>query len=754
MTSSGGGADEPRLVRTEFGLLYGGLFNKIRFPGRFQVDQSGNRVLDSPYNMPRIDFTGDISELYFEPDTFYVDTENELRIRKRKRNEEGEVTDIQTLKVGKLDLEATEAMRQEFVTLGEAQNQVNSVVGGELDKLKDLLNKYSQNSDDLQGFVSLLEQQIGSRVVSLEELSQNLRDLINEKTTLEQVGREILIKAYSKSEVDRKLEDLEIRDTDRAQSALRDTRALEEALYQVERSSNDTISDIRRILSDEYVPRSVFENADAQTVKTDQLDTRLQDYATTSRLVNDLTNYVTFANLGDYAYEKQEIDTRLNGIVQDLSGTNQDLTDRYINSIKTYVSYSNFANVLGSKIPQYEQLVYQSDLADAERVLRDRVQQAKITADTNNSEITVLRGVVDTLEDSILQWKQEITAMINERINSLDGDTTALQNLFQSIVDENANSIDSLRTRVTNVTESLGFGSDASARLFAYSSDLATLQQSFNGIKDSKIPSIETDITDNLNTITSNYNEFSTFKDRVVNDFLDTTNQTDVNNLIDQIEVTLAGYTKDEMRGFLNDFYNRNFGPPRYYPVRKGWLHVTINRPNTGTSVGISEKPLFTKEAADGVTYQRVVLTAPSSTAVAGDDFGLDPGPMLDRIESSYDSVDYFRIFYSNGSVYVLFPKSVKIGTGSALDGIDMRFVYDLQDTTTSNLVQTSNYTPYPVQLWRQTLRDYSDSDRTIARIDRIYPIRPWASTTRPSRFRFDMMIDCMPDSVGFTGLG
>lgn len=746
--------DQARLVRKEFGLLYGGVFNKIRFPGRFQVDESGNRVVDSPYNMNEIDFTGDVSELYFEPDTFYIDNDNELRIRKRKRDDEGKVTDVKTLKVGKLDLEATEAMRQEFITQGQSQNQVNSIVGGELDNLKELLGKYSQNSEDLQGFVSLLEQQIGSRVVNLEELSQNLRNIINEKVTIEQVGREILERAYTKNEIDRKLDDLDARDTGRTQTVLRDTKALEEALYQVEKASGDSLADIQRILSEQYVPRSVFDNAENKNVKTEDLNSRLQDYVSTTRFLDDLTNYVTFDNMSTYAYAKEEIDTRFNGIVTDLSGTSQDLTDRYINSIKTYVSYSNFANVLGSKIPQYEQLVYQSDLADAERVLRDRVQQAKITADTNNSEITVLRGVIDTLEDSVLQWKQDVTTMINDRINSLDGDTTALQNLFQSIVNENSSSIDSLRTRMANVTESLGFGDDATARLFAYSSELATLQQSFNSIKDTKIPAIESDITDNVNTITSNYNEFANFKTRVVDNFLDTTDQTAVNNLIDQIEVTLAGFTKDEMRGFLNDFYNRNFGPPRYYPNRKGWLHVTISRPNTGTSIGISEKPLFTKEAADGSTYQRVLLTAPASTGVAGDDFGLDPGPMLDRIESSYDNVDYFRIFYSKGSVYVLFPKSANLGTGSALDGIDMRFVYDLQDTTTGNLVQTSNYTPYPVHLWRQTLRDYSDSDRTVARIDRIYPMRPWASTTQPSRFRFDMIVDCMPDSVGFTGLG
>jgi len=749
-------SEDPRVVRKEFGLLYAGLFNKIRFPGRFQVDETGNRVVDSPYNTDRIDFTGDVADLYFEPDTFYVNEENDLMIRKRKRDDEGQVTDVQRLKVGKLDLEATEAMRQEFATLGEVQNRVNNIVGGELDSLKDLLNKYTQNSDDLGGFVDLLNQQIQDRTVALDDLKQNVRDIINSKINREQAREEIVSLAYPREQVDQKIAELQEGEVRRTGDLLQNTRALEETLYQIEKASGDDLSDVRRILSDEYVRLSVFENAMQDVVRGSGLDERLTEYVRADQYQQDLSNsLVTRTYLNDYAYAKEALDQRFNQITTDLSGTNQSLTDRYINSIKTYVSFENFPNRLAVEIPNYNLVAFQPDLTNLEDLLKNRIQQVRAIAERSSSDTTVLRGTLNTLEDSMLQWRKDISDLLNSRISSIDGDTAALQNLFQSVVDANASSISSLSTRVTNNSEALGFGDDPSARLFAYISDLDTALASINSVRDTLLPSLETKVDDNTSTITSNQSQFNTFRTRVIEDFLDLTDQAKVDDFKNQLEVDLAGFTKDEMRGFLNTFYNRNFGPARYYPVRKGWVRATLTKPNTNAGLGLNKRTAFYDlQAADGNTYERINLAAPASTGVAGDDFNRDPQQMLDLIETSYDKVDFFRIFFSKGDVYVLYPKSSVLGNGSSLDGRDMRFVYALQDTTTDNLVTTDNYTPYSVHLWRQTVREYSDTDATIARIDRIVPIRPWASTKKPTRFRFDMDIDCMPDGVGFTGLG
>lgn len=752
----------PRVVRKEFGLLYGGLFNKIRFPGRYEVDESGNKVVDSPYNMPQIDFTGDVADLYFEPDTFYIDNNNDLMIRKRKRDDEGQVTETQRLKVGKLDLEATEAMRQEFVTLGEAQNQVNSIVGGELDRLRELLSKYTKNSEDLTGFVDLLQQQINDRIVDFSELSPELQGLINEKVNKEQVESQVLAMTYRRGTIDEKLADL-ANQLEGTGSGLRTDASNEaafvrQALETVAASSGGAISDLRRILEDQYLKLSSFNDIRPSLVDVTGLDNRLANYLETSRYDSDVNGFLaTRPYVSEFAYSKPDIDTRLNQIMSDLTGTtDQQITERYIDSIKSYVSYSNFANALGVEIPNYQSLAYNEDVNGAEDRLRARIQEVRTIADSGTSQTAAVRAALDALEDRVQTFRDSISDMITERINSLDGDTTALQNLFQSTINANGSAIDSLSTRITNAAEALGFGSEPAARTFAFISELEPVENRVNTLRDSTIPTLQTEVDNNTSLITTNQQTFSTFRDRVIADFLDLTDTTKVNNFKNDLSVGLAGFTKDEMRGFLNSFYNANFGPATYYPSRKGWARVVVSKASGQSDIGLDQNAdLYGNTTSDGTTTSaRVRLAAPSGTAIPGGDFGLAPQQMIDLIETSYDNVDFFRIFKSQGDIYVLYPSSVLLGTGSSVAGRDMRFQIHLQDTTPDNVLVTTNYTPYPVHLWRQTVREYDPNDQTIARIDRVVPIRPWSSTTTPSRFRFEMDITCAPDHVGFVGLG
>lgn len=166
-----------RMKKRKFGLLNAGMFNKIIFPGRTYLDQNMNPVdmtMYTPgsigsadnYNTTDIHFTGELSDLYADSDTFFVDDQGRLVMRKRIRNEDGVILRTNEFVVGTINLDVmatTETFKKIYVSnqqldervsgamqnvLLELENKittVNTLTAEEKEELKNSVNTISES---------------------------------------------------------------------------------------------------------------------------------------------------------------------------------------------------------------------------------------------------------------------------------------------------------------------------------------------------------------------------------------------------------------------------------------------------------------------------------------------------------------------------------------------------------------------------------------------------------------------------------
>lgn len=127
------------MKKRKFGLLNAGLFNKIVFPGRVYIDSNGKPVnpeLDGngygdtyagdAFNTANISFSGELAELYADPDTFHVQGDK-LLMKKRVRDDDGRIMNTYSFQVGDLDLSGIaeiDAFVQKFVTIQGFSDEV------------------------------------------------------------------------------------------------------------------------------------------------------------------------------------------------------------------------------------------------------------------------------------------------------------------------------------------------------------------------------------------------------------------------------------------------------------------------------------------------------------------------------------------------------------------------------------------------------------------------------------------------------
>lgn len=97
MTTEG----QPELYKNKrgrFGVLNGGLFNEIRFPGRLVEDEDGNK--NTYRSAPKIDFDGSFGSMFFEPDDILTGEDSLIYAFKKRRDEDGLVSQRNKFRIG------------------------------------------------------------------------------------------------------------------------------------------------------------------------------------------------------------------------------------------------------------------------------------------------------------------------------------------------------------------------------------------------------------------------------------------------------------------------------------------------------------------------------------------------------------------------------------------------------------------------------------------------------------------------------
>lgn len=800
----------PRLLRREFGLLYGGLFNKIRFPGRYAVDEAGNVIQGSQWNRSAIDFTGDLGELYAEPDTFYIEGDNDMMIRKRKRNDDGEITEQRNFKVGKLDLAATAAMRAQFATASEIQADVNARIDNGLADLTRSLNSSSVDLDDLKNTLTEVIDATSS-AISLEDLEEPLRDRIrDELVSREDVQNLLRSMNLTRDSIDQYVQN-QIRDTGTVlglenqttrdqvnQQFDREVRALTRRLAEVFEGNNRGLENVRQILSNEYVRSAALAEQLNQYVRTQALDRRLTDFVSVSSLRTEKNSNTIVTNdyLREYTYARETIDTQLRELVRNISGGGTDSAtrfgDRLVRLTRDLVRIPRFRNVFARQIADPEQLVL--------RPVLDAFQRG-VTEDLNGyeTELQRLRTLANTFTEDFRREGNRLSGrvadvedLVEGALTDIEGNDTELRNFFQNVVDENQGDIGTLQSQVNVLRATLGYEENFQnnynadpddpnliqvvlgrefAPLVNYCAqwiqyeqadqppyDLRSLGQLYDGV-DGRVNTNSTDI----GTIQTNY--------------LDTRNEQQKTDLLNDLDTQINGYTKTEMRTLLDNFKILNFGKRAYWPLRRDWFFINISKLSNSSTISATSRT--SGLTVDGKVYKNYDLTPQGDSTErnrwalhnSGNRGTYSPGSAIATIDTT-ENDDQFVIFWSNPSggasnagIYLAYPKRIYLPKNNAEQPSTFTGWPNTETTQIATKAARMEATiedatgdltdPSPRHLWRKTIRDWQDYSSTAEkhekrRIDRVLPYKLGTGSPSVDEFSFNIHVTVAPDTYDY----
>lgn len=762
---------EPSIVKKEFGLLNAGLFNKIRFPGRFQVDESGNKIINSEYNAGRIDFTGDLAELYVEPDTFFLEPGNELYMRKRKRDEDGNVIETKRLKVGQLDITAVGELASQFLSAQEQRNVIDNVISDEFERLKNALRSTDASTSALNALATALQTNQENLVVDRDRLSQALVDEINSFYNENQVRNVVETYAYSRGEVDREITD--------AFSNLNETQganvqqladSIRRTFATVNESTDRSFAGLRSTLTNLYVPLSIFENTVNGLVSRTDLLGILPDYLGKDEYEDDVNNRLatrTFVN--DTFSTKTELSDRLGQAVQQLTDSQDFVLEDFNQSLQSALTLQEFPTYLARYIPGYEDVVRNERLEAVRQFILADIQGVSRRIDQTANTMNAMRSEIEEVDATVREYYDEFGKKIQDTVNFNTEQSEGIEALLTELFSDLRNDVTDNNTFRTGATPLLGLGTDPDARTFAYRSEVEPIDNRVGTINDVEIPNLSQRITNLFQSVQDFGNQIDTRQLFADTNYVNKNNQDDINLLAAAVQQEVVGYTKSQTDSLINGFYDRNFKPTKLYPVKRLWAECQVSKGSISFGDMGYQLQLTNFDRVDvarNTTFedqrQKIQLgPVVNQSKEPGVDYQVDISDLLTTL-SGFNR-EFFTLYQNKKEIFLKFPRQVVTekyqGTTSSdarkASGSSMRFSYHIVDHTPAS--KSATYpTPSPVMYYTQTIQDYSDTDMGTSRIDRIVPMRPWKTGANSeerfpgSKLKFDLIIECAPDIGDF----
>lgn len=691
-------SDNTRVVRSEWGLLYGGVFNKIRFPGRYQVDDTGTKVEPSEYNVPEVAFTGDIGELYAEPDTFYVDAANTLLMRKRKRDDEGNTVDVRDLKVGKLDLALTDEFRDAFLSEGEARQILAEQTEQKFRLFQQTLNQGSTK----QELVDAITAFDGESVNKINQLREDLTEQLNERVRLGNLKNSVLAFCYSKAEIDRRFgaggaqnERLV------AESGARTAISLQNLRENLRVFSESSKADFKNLL----------DFAEKTFVTEPFLDTRLNNYYTKLALDNRLNlNYYTQSEVdgilndlylkktvaNNTYYTRSQIDSMIGAI----DGVDPDLGSKLSSIAAGYLDRKDFVNELGSKFVEVPEIARQSVVDQTRNDLNTQIEFVRDNVTDLDSYINGARSDIETLRGRIRDVENQISEGFTNVNGQLQFNDTRLQTFYDSELTALKTRLDVKEDELNTIADQLGLGADPGDRVFAQTSELNDVANDLAALQ-TTVTNRGTQLDDLDTRETSRYNEFSSFKTTVQDNYVDLTNDAKLTDLANAISNNYNGYSKTNLNGILNayaDAFRVNNQEHvcnlfANFNIKKltGESKVTVLSAQNGPSINAAPDGVFTETNGSGVVGGNLDI-ADRTTALA-DKMGSDNG-------------DAVKVAYNNNSTSGHF----EIYIGLPLTYSTRTYMIVANDRTLNQNVTPEQPRPRLYGVWKLQSADYSST--------------------------------------------
>jgi hypothetical protein len=772
-----------RIVLKEFGLLNAGLFNKIRFPGRYEVDESGNRVTGSEYNMPAIDFTGDVADLYVEPDTFYVDGDNEIFMRKRKRNEDGEVTDVKRLKVGELKLTEFEQIREAFVRLGEENGLFSRQVDENFEELQTQLEYLVDDNVNISEFVEAINETLNTEPVRREKLSPDLQEKIDLIKTERQLQEFLLSLTYTKSTIDDLIEDAQgsgrdfiqgrldesASQTERAivavaESSGRSLTELREALVQASESSSTSFAELTSILANRYVDVDTFNNRLNNYITDSGLQNELDNYVTKDVYNQDLQQFVTNETLNTEYMTLQEIESRERSIVQQITDKEVTLNENFNQRVQSLISQDRFPQVLAQHIPNFQSLVRTDRMDAVNELLRTDITSLKNRMNAAQADRQQMRNLVEILNENFENYRQQIAGDIGGVLENNNVGTEIFRKTINELVQTLQSRATDLESFEEEVKPLLGLDEEnPDSRMFAKVSELNDAQDKIGTLQTART-NLDTRITNLINNRISPLETEQTERGNLIdNELVNRNNPSDIQAIADKVEANVSGYSQDQMQTILDNFVvNNRLLLQQYAPFVRRLLayRVSVSENSIGNlEVGLSKiDDLVKNEYDDDDTTTsgklQIADVFPNADTNKGEAYNVSINDMLTKINDNVTDVDAYRVLLNKKDVYLIHPLSTTVGQQEGADETvsfgSLRPKVTIEDDTFKNDANSAYDKADPVVLRAQTLQEY---DGTNQRVDRISAVRPWASSTsakRPSKFAFKLYIDIAMNSFGF----
>jgi len=740
--------DDPRIVTKEFGLLNAGLFNKIRFPGRFEIDESDNRVVDSEYNMPRIDFTGDIAELYVEPDTFYLDGDNNLYMRKRKRDDEGRVVETKRLKVGELDIKATEELKRGLDSTRQIQARITEQVNLQFDTLAIALSGLEGDNSKLRAFTEELRSISETSIITEDRLAEEIRNTLGDVPYLANDIKYIYENVYSKREIDTKLsEEIQQRRTDGVNNADH-FEALGRLFEQFSGTSSVQIEEMRKALSERYVTSETFMEKIIPLMTVEEFNRKTSDLLSKREYnVDRNNNLVTRSLLADEFYTKSDVDAQLGKLITELTSTNTNEALKVVESLGTTVNVDNFSDELAKHIPNYKKLVREDRLDLVRSFLLTDLNAVRGSMRDTDGRVDAFEERMNLLQSIFEDYRSNVTEQLSAGVELSPTQAEELKTALEKN-DNLAGRIASNEVTLLEASKALGLGNYGEDRMFAKTSELDPIQAAVTDFENIVIPLQTSRIDEIRETMIGVMEDVTSTQVFAERNFVNKNDDDDIALLASKVQQDVQGYTRPQVRAFLDNWYNANL-IPGVYPLKRLWGEFIIDVDTTRSErMTITPADGLNTTRSDGLVVSDKLKLA---TNYRGQDDITNPTDMIVFIDA-VNSRTYFEIFLNDKNVYVRYPDRVDPKGGTDyIDGYDMRFHVTLHDMTkesTSNLAITN---AAPVVYASRTVKQYVKNSRV--RIDRIEAIRPWKAATNgryPGKFKFLLRIECAPDAVPF----
>jgi hypothetical protein len=747
--------EDPRVVIKEFGLLNAGLFNKIRFPGRYEVDESGNRISNSEYNMPRIDFTGDLSDLYVEPDTFYLEPTNQLMMRKRTRDEEGHVTDVKRLKVGQLDLTATEQLKSMFLTESEQRNVIQKGTQEQINALLQGLEAAQRSGGNLFQVVSELEEIQKNGEINEERLTDELRGRIASFVTRQEMKREIDVYAYRKGEVDQMLSEIENAveegrlDAEQNNSTAREgLEILAKEIGKANDNSNFKYGQLTQALGDNYVPLEEFRTSLNEYVKTADLEDRLEDYVTDIDLGQQLQSLASRTFVNDNFATIEKLDKSIRDTVQTLTSQNVTLNEDFNNRIQSHVTTETFPKNLERYIPRWESLIRADNLEAQRQLLTTHIQQVSSRVTQSDDAVSVLRDSLQSVENAFEQYRDQLVDKME-----FTGTTSGLKDALEQLANNMQGTVTENESFRKTAKPLLGLGDNAADRTFAKIDEVSAVEDEVGTINQTELPALNTRV-DNLRsfaeTTRDDMNNKQLFAD---NNYVNKNDPNDISQLAGEIQLDISGYSQSQMQQILDNFIFSNglllneyaLIPRRLFVYR---LTVTKNADNTRV-LDVSKVPGYVKNEYDDSgsessnKLQIMKEWVPSNPEEAGN---ISEADVLTRVNGISTDYSTFQVLLNKKDVYVVYPLTITVGQQPSADKLQWSELFPrlyIEDTTGHTTALSSDSDPC---LFRR--REVQAETGTNRRVDRITAHRPWKSTAsdkRPGQYSFILTAEIAP---------